>query len=130
MAPGRGNWLPYAIVGLPITILLLATMQDLWRIYVAIAGWFLGGSIAGFGTGLLTQLLNHQSRTQDRAVKKAIANAQLAGHLHNGMETLAHLVSDYTGDDVDPRHFFSEGVLEAVESHQEAAEQEELSPYP
>ena len=90
--------------------------MEMLQVFVVLAGWFVGGSVAGFGTGLLTQLLEHQRKRDDLRMREAIENAKTSEHLRDAIEAAGQIILNHV-DYIDPDDYFSEAVRHAAGQH-------------
>ena len=81
---------------------------------MALLGWFVGGSIAGFGTGLLTRLLEHQRKRDDLRMREAMENAKMAEAVRGAMDSAAQIIEDHVVDDFDPTDYFTPEIREIL----------------
>lgn len=98
--------------------------MEMLQIFVGLAGWFVGGSLAGFGTLALVHFSSHREDHQRRMAgyrieearhraEEATATAKTAEALHASVEGLRGLVRDYDPYE-NPRDLFGEEVLEVI----------------
>ena len=84
---------------------------------MALVGWFVGSSIAGFVTVYLVERSYYRDKMRRQAMQEktlqAAENAKMAEAVREAMESAGQIILHHV-DYIDPDDYFSEAVLHAV----------------